>query len=53
MKLLILLSLVVCGCETIMPGNYNPPFYNLNKIDETNYMDTPCLIDGTTGEKEV
>lgn len=52
MKIIILLSLIICGCETIMPGNYNLPFYNLNKIDETNYMETPCLVDGTIVKKK-
>ena len=51
MKLLILLSLVVCSCETLVPGNYDLPFYNKNKIDETNYWKTPCIWDGAILKK--
>jgi len=52
MKLFILLPLIVCSCKTLVPANYNFTFCNSNKVNETNYMKTPCILDGATVKKK-
>lgn len=51
MRLLtIVLSLLGCGCITIkdIPPSFDKPY----KVNETNYMKTPCILDGSIVKKK-
>lgn len=50
MKTLLFLPMFVTGCITIQ--DMVPLFNNHNKINETNYMKTPCILDGATVKKK-
>lgn len=50
MKTIIFLTLFLSGC-TILP-EVMPTSINANKINETNYMKTPCVLDGVTVKKK-
>lgn len=40
------MPLLMCGCSALIDLN------NSNKINESNYMKTPCVWDGTIVEKK-
>ena len=42
----IVMPLLMCGCSALIDLN------NSNKINESNYMKTPCVWDGTIVEKK-
>lgn len=50
MKTLLLLPIFVAGCITMQ--DIVPPFDNHNKVNEINYMNTPCILDGATVKKK-
>jgi hypothetical protein len=50
MKTLLLLPILLTSCITIQ--DIVPSFDNPNKINETNYMKTPCILDGVTVKKK-
>ena len=50
MKVLIILPLLLTGCLTL--PDYLPPFDSPNKVNETNYMSTPCIWDGAVVKKK-
>jgi len=50
MKILFILPVLLTGCITI--HDILPPFDNPDKINETNYMKTPCIWDGAIVKKK-
>lgn len=50
MKALLLISIFLTGCITVQ--DIVPPFDNPNKVNETNYMKTPCIWDGAIVKKK-
>jgi len=50
MKNVLLVSIFLTGCVTIK--DIVPPFDNPYKVNETNYMKTPCVVDGATVKKK-
>lgn len=50
MKVYLLIPILLTGCITVK--DIAPPFDNPYKINENNYMKTPCLWDGTTVNKK-
>lgn len=50
MKTIFLLPLLLTSCITLR--DIVSPFDNLDKVNETNYMQTPCIWDGTTVKKK-
>ena len=50
MKAILLFSFLLTGCVTIR--DIVPSFDNSNKVNETNYMKTPCVLDGATVKKK-
>lgn len=49
MKLFLLISMLLTDCMTVQ--DIIPPFDTPNKINETNYMKTPCIWDGAIVKK--
>lgn len=50
MKALLLIPILLTGCITVQ--DIVPPFDNPNKVNEQNYMQTPCIWDGTIVKKK-
>lgn len=50
MKTFLLTSVLLTGCITVR--DIVPSFNAPNKINETNYMKTPCIWDGTVVKKK-
>ena len=50
MKVFLLFPLLITGCLTI--PDVVPAFDNPNKINESNYMKTPCIVDGAVVKKK-
>lgn len=50
MKALLLIPILLTGCITVQ--DIVPPFDNPYKINETNYMKTPCIWDGAIVKKK-
>lgn len=50
MKTFLLTFIFLTGCTTLQ--NIVPFFHNPNEINETNYMETPCILDGTIVKKK-
>lgn len=47
---LIILSIFLSGCITVQ--DIVPPFDNPDKVNELNYMNTPCIWDGVKVKKK-
>ena len=50
MKTILLFPLLLTGCITLQ--DIVPPFDNPDKVNETNYMQTPCILDGAIVKKK-